>query len=102
MLAVLYDACQVEIGKLKLLGGSNHRCSVRSLSEVRFLAIAMPELLHYIGASTHTDDIAHGSSTYLCCVHKEKYSHASHRASTANPRIARRHSCNHVEHSLVS
>jgi len=49
LLAVLYNAAEQSTGKLKLLGGSNHRCSVRSLTEVRFLAIAMQELLHYIG-----------------------------------------------------
>ena len=53
MLAVLYNAAmeteKPPEGQLKLLGGSNHRCSIRSLTEVRFLAIAMPELLHYIG-----------------------------------------------------
>ena len=54
MLAVLYAAKNQEssggsMHSLKLLGGSSHRCSVRSLTEVRFLAIALQELLHYIG-----------------------------------------------------
>ena len=46
---MLYNTFEENDGKLKLLGGSNHRCQVRSLTEVRFLAIAMQELLHYIG-----------------------------------------------------